>query len=104
MNSPTALNPPTFSRLIPAVTLSVMVVLLALHHWYAVTYKAVYASPVLLFTLIGGWAAGGTVYPALFFAAGAHGRHLPAYMKVISGLCAVGGLAVGFYLLFVIYA
>ena len=103
MNTPT-LNTPTYSRLIPGATLGVMLVLLALHHWYAVTYKSVYPVVVLLLTLIAGFAAGGTVYAPLFYAAGAYGRHLPAYMKVISGLCAACGLATGFYLLFVIYS
>jgi len=93
------LNAPKNSRLIPGATLGVMLVLLALHHWYAVTYKSVYAVVVLLLTLIAGFAAGGTVYPPLFYAAGTHGRHLPAYIKVISGLCAACGLATGFYLL-----
>ena len=102
-NTP-ALNTPTYSRLIPGATLGVMLVLLALHHWYAVTYKSVYPVVVLLLTLIAGFAAGGTVYAPLFYAAGAYGRHLPAYMKVISGLCAACGLATGFYLLFVIYS
>src|SRR6266513_1354377 len=95
------LNTSTYSRLIPGATLGVM---LALHHWYAVTHKSVYAVVVLLLTLIAGFAAGGTVYPPLFYAAGAYGRHLPAYIKVIGGLCAACGLATGFYLLFVIYS
>ena len=73
-------------------------------HTNAVTHKSVYAVVVLLLTLIAGFAAGGTVYPPLFYAAGAYGRHLPAYIKVIGGLCAACGLAIGFYLLFVIYS
>src|SRR5256885_4039734 len=63
-NTPT-LNTPTYSRLIPGATLGVMLILLALHHWYAVTYKSVYPVVVLLLTLIAGFAAGGTVYAAI---------------------------------------
>lgn len=98
------MNPQPFGRLVPAVTLAVMLALLALHHWNVVANRSVYASAVLLLTTIGGLALGGTVYPPLFYSIGRYGRELPSYMKVLGGLCAVGGLAAGLYLLFVVYA
>jgi len=98
------MNPQTFSRLIPAVTLAVILAMLALHHWNVVANKSVYASAVLVLTPIGGLALGGTVYPPLFYSVGRYGRELPTYLKVLGGLCAAAGLAAGFYLLFVVYA
>jgi hypothetical protein len=92
------------SRVLPAGTLAVMLVLLGVHHWYAMANQSVYPVVVLLFATFAGYAAGGTAYPPLFYAAGAHGRHLPLYMKMLAGLCAAGGFAVGMYLLFVTYA
>lgn len=103
MNSP-SMNPPIFSRLIPAISLSVTLLLLGGHHWYAVTYRNVYASAVLLLTMFGGLALGGTIYAPLFYSLGARGRQLPVTMKVGSGLCVALGGAVGFYLLFIVYA
>ena len=99
-----AVNPQPFGRLIPAVTLAVILAMLALHHWNVVVNRSVYASVVLLLTPIGGLALGGTIYPPLFYSIGRYGRELPTYLKVLGGLCAVGGLAAGFYLLFVVYA
>lgn len=96
-------NAPLLSRVLPGGTLVVMLALIAVHHWFAMTYRAVYPKSLLLLSLIAGFAAGGTIYPPLFYAAGPDGRHLPAYMKVISGLFAACGLGVGFYLLFVVY-
>lgn len=97
-------NAPIRSRVLPGGTLAVMLALIALHHWYAMTYREVFVKSLLLLTLIAGFAAGGTIYPPLFYAGGPDGRHLPVYMKVISGLFAACGLGVGFYLLFVVYA
>ena len=92
------------SRVLPTGTLAVMIVLLGLHHWYAMANQSVYPIAVLFLATFAGYAAGGVVYPPLFFAGGAQGRHLPIYMKVLAGLCATGGLAAGGYLLFVTYA
>jgi hypothetical protein len=87
-----------------AGTLAVMLVLLGVHHWFAMADHSMYPVAVLFLATFGGYAAGGTIYPPRFYAAGAHGRHLPWYMKVLAGLFAVGGFAVGMYLLFVVYA
>lgn len=92
------------SRILPAGTLAVMLVLLGLHHWYAMANQSVYPIAVLFLATFAGYAAGGVVYPPLFYAGGAQGRHLPIYMKVLAGLCATGGLSAGGYLLFVTYA
>jgi hypothetical protein len=78
-------------------------VLLGLHHWFAMADHSVYPVVVLLFATFAGYAAGGTIYPPLFCAGGARGRHLPLYMKVLAGLFAAGGLAVGMCLLFFVY-
>jgi hypothetical protein len=80
-----------------------MLVLLGLHHWNAVADQSVYPTLVLAFATIAGFAAGGTIHPPLFYAAGAHGRHLPVYMKVLAGLCAAIGFGAGLYLLFFVY-
>lgn len=93
-----------FSRLIPAVTLAVVLALLALHHLNVVANKSIYASAVLLLTPVGGLALGGAIYPPLFYSVGRYGRELPSYLKVLGGLCAVAGLAGGLYLLFGVYA
>jgi hypothetical protein len=92
-----------YSRLLPAGTLAAMLILLALHHWYAMANRSVYPVAVLFLTTSAGFAAGGTVYPPLFSTAGAHGRHLPSYLKVVGGLCAAVGFALGFYLLQTVY-
>jgi hypothetical protein len=99
----TPMNLPTFSRAIPAGTLGVSLVLLALHHWNAVANGSVYASGVLLLTMLGGLALGGTIYPPLFFSVGKFGLHLPSYLKWLAGACAAAGLVAGFYLLFAVY-
>jgi CDP-diglyceride synthetase len=98
------MKPQTFGRLIPAVTLAVILAMLALHHWNVVANKSAYASAVLLLTPIGGLALGGTIYPPLFYSVGRYGRGLPSYLRVFGGLCAAAGLAAGFYLLFIVYA
>jgi hypothetical protein len=96
-------DPLTRSRVLPAGTLAVMLVLLGAHHWFAMADHSVYPVVVLLFATFAGYAAGGTIYPPLFYAGGAGGRHLPLYMKALGGLFAAGGFAVGMYLLFFVY-
>ena len=94
---------PTFGRTTPAITLLVSLIVLALHHWYAVTQKEVYSVAVLLFATIAGLAAGGTLYPPLFYSVGKYGSHLPAWLKVLAGLSAAAGFAIGFYLMVKLY-
>jgi hypothetical protein len=100
---PTTEDPLLRSRVLPAGSLAVMLVLLGVHHWFAMADQSVYPAAVLFFATFAGYAAGGLVYPPLFYAAGARGRHLPLYMKVLAGLCAAAGFAGGMYLLFAVY-
>lgn len=93
-----------YSRLLPAGTLAAMLILLGLHHWYAMSSHSTYPVAVLLLTTVAGFAAGGAIYPPLFSVAGPQGRHLPLYMKVLGGLCAAVGFALGFYLLMTVYS
>ena len=95
MTENTSPEPVTFSRQLPVITLIVCLIILGLHHWYAVTHHRVYAVAVLLFSALGGLAMGGTLSPSVFFAAGAYGKQLPVSTKVIAVLCGVAGFAIG---------
>lgn len=95
-----------FSRKTPALTLLVSLALLALltlHHWYVATQKEVYSVLVLLLATVAGLAVGGTAYPPIFYSLGKYGKHLPVGIKVLGGLSAAAGFAIGFYLMIKLY-
>jgi hypothetical protein len=94
---------PVFGRKTPALTLLVSLALLALHHWYAVTQREVYSVLVLLLATVAGLAAGGTVYPPIFYSLGKYGKHLRVGIKVLGGLSAAAGFAIGFILMIKLY-
>ena len=93
-----------FDRKTPAVSLAIVVSLLALHHWYAVTEGRVFLFAVYFVPMLGGLALGGILYPPLFWAIGPKGRALPGRTKALGFLCAVAGLGVGYYLARFVYA
>lgn len=99
-----SVDPLIHSRIIPAASLGVSLALLGLHYRYVGNQDAQYFVPVLILSGVGGLAAGGTVYPPIFYSIGVHGRHLPFYVKAIGALLAIAGFAAGCYLLFVVYA
>jgi len=92
-----------FSRRTPAISLVATMLLIALHHWWAVTQREMYPKLLLGMFLFGGLAIGGTIYPPLFYSWGKYGTHLPKSLKVLAAVCAAGGFALGFYLMLTLY-
>jgi hypothetical protein len=104
MTENTAAAHGSFSRTLPAATLAFCVVLLAAHHWYAVSQHEVYSVILLMLATLGGLALGGTLYPPVFYAAGKYGKHLSVGLKVAAGLSAAIGFALGMGALFTVYS
>jgi hypothetical protein len=92
-----------FSRKLPALFFIIGVAAMALHHWNATANREIWPSLLLLMSTIAGWSLGGLVNPAIFFAAGKYGSHLPLTMKILSGVFAAVGLATGMYMLLALY-
>lgn len=91
-------EPIVFNRVIPAIVLVVVVIAVALHHWYAVNGGHPFVVPLCLLTAAGGLALGGLVYPPVFWSISAHGKRLPMPIKIVGAVFAIAGLAAGFVL------
>jgi hypothetical protein len=97
-----SVDPLIYSRIIPAGSLAVALILIGLHQRYLDARDVEYFVPVVLLSTLGGLAVGGIVYPPIFYAVGVHGRHLPFYMKATAAFLAIAGFAAGCHLLFVL--
>jgi len=98
-----ATNTSEFNRTVPVVSFVVTVLLIALHHWYAMSAGEIYPAFLLFLFSFLGLAAGGSVYPPLFYSIGKYGAHLPTGLKVIAATCAISTFALGMYVLFRVY-
>jgi hypothetical protein len=87
-----------YSRIIPAIMLLASIVVVALHHWYAVNGGHPFVVGICLITAAGALALGGVVYPPVFWSIGVYGKHLPLPTKIAGALLAIAGLAGGFLL------
>ena len=92
-----------FNRTVPLVSFVATILLLALHHWHAVSAGEIYPSFLLFLFSFLGLAAAGSVYPPLFYSIGKYGAHLPTRLKVMAALCAISTFALGMYVLFMVY-
>jgi hypothetical protein len=92
-----------FNRIVPIISFVATILLIALHHWYAMSAGEYYPKLVLLLFSFLGVAAAGSLYPPLFYSIGKYGAHLPTRLKVIAALCAISTFGLGMYVLFTIY-
>jgi hypothetical protein len=98
-----ATNTSEFNRIVPVMTFAGSVVLIALHHWYAMSAGEIYPAFLLFLFSILGLGAAGSIYPPVFYAVGKYGAHLPARLKVIAALCAISTFGLGMYVLISFY-
>jgi hypothetical protein len=91
------------SRKTPVVTLALSLIMLALHHWYAMTQREVFIFLYLAMSALAGFALAGVIYPPVFHSVGKHGKHLPKSYRIIAFMAAVAGFAAGFYFGLVLY-
>jgi hypothetical protein len=80
-----------------------IVAFIALQHWWVLTHEQMSTKLFLFLFTFAGWCAGGIVYPPAFYALTKWGTSLPKSMKVLGGVCAAAGFALGFYLLLTMY-
>ena len=92
-----------FNRIVPVLTFAGSVVLIAVHHWHAMTAGEVYPSFLLFLFSVLGLAAAGSIHPPVFYAVGKYGAHLPTRLKVIAGACAISTFLLGMYVLIRFY-
>jgi hypothetical protein len=92
-----------FGRGRPFVSLVLALGFLAAHHLYGMQQGEIYPALLLFLSLIAGLAMAGCVYPPVFFALTKWGQHLPMRFKVLGGLCAAAGAALGLYALITVY-
>ena len=85
------------------LTFAGSVVLIALHHWYAMSAGAIYPAFLLFLFSILGLGAAGSIYPPVFYAVGKYGAHLPTRIKVIAAMSAMSTFGVGMYVLIRFY-
>ena len=98
-----AAKPEQFGRLRPFASLALVTALLVGHHMYGMQQGEIYPSLLLFFFCIGGMSIAGCIYPPAFYALTKYGTHLPARFKVMGGLFALAGAALGLYVLITIY-
>lgn len=91
-------NAREFNRTVPAIGLLFLTALFLFHHWYAVTEHHAYVFVVFIVPMFWALALGGLVYPPILWSIGPKGKDLPAGIKAIGGVLALGGLGVGFVL------
>lgn len=91
------------SRKTPVVMLAISLIMLALHHWYAMTQREVWNYGYLAMSTIAGFALAGVIYPPVFHSVGKHGKHLPKSYRIIAAISAAAGFAAGFYFGLVLY-
>ena len=92
-----------FNRIVPVMTFAITVVLIALHHWYAMSAGEIYPAFVLFLFFMLGLGAAGSIYPPVFYAVGKYGAHLPTRIKVIAAMCAMSTFGLGMYVLISFY-
>jgi hypothetical protein len=98
-----ALTPSQFGRGRPLASLALVVGLIVGHHMYGMQQGEIFPKLLIFLFLIGGMAAAGCIYPPVFFALTKYGQHLPTRFKVIGGLCALAGSALGLWVLITFY-
>lgn len=91
-------EPIVYSRTIPAIAFVACTVMVALHHWYAVTGGHPFVTGVCFLTAGIFLSLGGLVYPPVFWSIGVYGKPLPLPVKIIGATLAIAGLAAGFLL------
>ena len=97
------MKPEEFGRGRPLASLALITALLAGHHVYGMQQGEIFPKLLLFLFFLGGMAVGGCIHPPVFYALTKYGQHLPARYKVIGGLFALAGSALGLYVLITIY-
>jgi hypothetical protein len=92
-----------FDRKVPALVACGMILLLVLHHFYAMSEHEIYLFALVFLPMILALAVGGLVYPPLMFAIGPRGRDLPLSVKATGALLALFGVACGLFAAIFVY-
>lgn len=89
---------PSFDRKLPAIALAILAAVLALHHFNAVSGGHVFLTGSSILMGLAFLAAGGIVYPPVFWSMGIYAKDLPLWVKVIGAVLAIAGALTGFVL------
>ena len=100
---PAAMKPEEFGRGRPLASLALTIALIVGHHMYGMSQGEIFPSLLLFFFFVAGMSVAGCLYPPAFYALTKYGAHLPMRFRVIGGLFALAGSALGLYVLITIY-
>lgn len=95
--------PAQFSRRGPLFLLTISGIATFVHDLHASSSGEVYPMLVLVMSSFGALALVGCYSPAVFYAIGKYGKHLPIGYKLMAGLSWATGFALGMYALFTMY-